>query len=163
VASDALEIHLLRHAHAGDPAKWTGPDTQRPLSAKGRKQAQRLGALLEEQGIEPDAIVSSPRIRAQETAELVAEALGMTVTLDDRLAGPLDLATIEAIAADARAGSLMLVGHDPDFTQLLRELVGGDGLEMKKGTLATIDAPRPLRASEGTLRWLVPPSLLNDH
>jgi phosphohistidine phosphatase len=160
--ADGLEIHLLRHAHAGDPLKWTGPDSQRPLSGKGRKQAERLGAFLEVHGIEPDAIVSSPKLRAQETAELVAEALGMTVSLDDRLAGPLDLQTIEAIATEVGARAPLLVGHDPDFSELLRELVGGDGLEMKKGTLATIDAPRPLRASEGTLRWLLPPSLLND-
>jgi phosphohistidine phosphatase len=157
-----LTLHLLRHAHAGDPAKWDGPDSVRPLSKRGRRQAQRLGAFLAEQGVGPDAVLSSPKVRARETAELVAKALGMRVTVDDRLAGGLDLEAVEAIAADAGAGAPMLVGHDPDFTELLCELVAGRGLEMKKGTLATIDIDGPTGPGAGVLRWLVPPSLLGD-
>ena len=91
-----------RHADAGDPAKWDGPDSQRPLSGKGRKQAERLGAFLDAHGIEPDAIVSSPRLRAQETAEVVADALGMTgpKSLEEEIA---ELQASEKVDAELEA------------------------------------------------------------
>ena len=58
-----IQLHLLRHAHAGDPMKWSGPDDVRPLSEKGRLQAERLGLLLADAAFEPDAILSSPKLR----------------------------------------------------------------------------------------------------
>ena len=61
---------LLRHAHAGDPAKWAGDDDLRPLSERGRGQARRLGRLLASTGEAPDLLIASPRTRALETAEL---------------------------------------------------------------------------------------------
>jgi len=81
-----LDLVLVRHADAGDPAAWSGPDAARPLSGKGRKQAQRLARFLREIGLEPDAIITSPKIRAAETAAAIAEGLGIDVRTDDRLA-----------------------------------------------------------------------------
>ena len=69
-----VQLYLLRHAHAGDPFKWSGPDDKRPLSEKGRLQSERLGIFLARARFQPDAIVSSPKIRAIETASLVAAA-----------------------------------------------------------------------------------------
>jgi phosphohistidine phosphatase len=157
-----LTLHLLRHADAGDPATWSGPDSARPLTGKGRKQAARLGEFLARHGHRPDAILSSPKIRARETAEILADHLDLEVMIDERLAGDLDLGTVEIIAAEAGARSPMLVGHDPDFTELVRELVGADRIELKKAALATIEVPLPLEAGEGTLRWLIPPKLLES-
>jgi phosphohistidine phosphatase len=154
-------LHLLRHAHAGDPLEWDGPDELRPLSKRGRRQAERLGAFLRECGVRPDLIVSSPKVRARQTAELVAEAFGMTVTMDERLGGYLDLATADAIVDSGEGGSVMLVGHDPDFSELLSELCGATGMVMKKGALATLEAEGPLRPGGATLRWLLPPELLS--
>jgi phosphohistidine phosphatase SixA len=162
MASGKYTLHLLRHADAGDPATWTGPDSARPLSRKGRRQAERLGDFLARKGHMPDAIVSSPKVRALDTAEIVAGHLDLEVTIDERLAGDLDLATVEAIASDVGAHAPLLVGHDPDFTELVCELIGAEGIEMKKGALATIDTRVPLEAGGGTLRWLVPPSVLGN-
>ena len=75
---DSLRLHLVRHAHAGDPAEWEGDDALRPLTRKGRRQSEQLGTFLGERGIRPDVIVSSPKVRALQTAEIVAAALGMT-------------------------------------------------------------------------------------
>ena len=108
-----LELYLLRHAHAGDSAKWTGPDSERPLSAKGRRQAERLGTFLAERGFAPDAIVTSPLRRARQTADLVADAIGIAVAVDDRLGGPLDVDDVNDIVERAGGTSVMLVGHDP--------------------------------------------------
>lgn len=158
-----MELYLLRHAHAGDPAKWQGADTDRPLSAKGRAQCTRLGRLLAESGSRPDAIVSSPKVRAAETAELVAEALGTDVRLDDRLASGFDLAALERLVRDAgEPARLIIVGHDPDFSLLLAELTGAPSIPMRKGALARVDIDGPIAPGAGVLRWLIPPDLLDQ-
>ena len=158
---DSIELHLLRHAHAGEPAGWTGSDDDRPLSAKGEGQAQRLGRFLAELAFEPDAIITSPKVRAARTAEIVAAALGREVRQDDRLAGGFDLVTIEAMLFDAgEPVKPVLVGHDPDFSELMATLCATANVPMRKGAFARIDASRPLAPGGGTLRWLVSPDLL---
>ncbi|HEX5015783.1 MAG TPA: histidine phosphatase family protein [Candidatus Limnocylindrales bacterium] len=156
------QLCLLRHADAGDPEAWTGPDDARPLSGKGEKQSRRLGRFLAEVGFEPDAIISSPKLRARQTAELVAEALGREVAIDERLAGGLDTVAIEAILFDAgEPVRPILVGHDPDFSELAAWTAGARRLPMKKGAFVRIDTVRPISEASGTLRWLVPPDLLS--
>jgi phosphohistidine phosphatase len=159
--ADTVQLHFLRHADAGDPEAWTGSDDNRPLSAKGDKQSARLGRFLAGVGFRPDAIITSPKVRAARTAELVAEPLGVEVRADERLGRSLDLVAIEAILFDAGEPERpVLVGHDPDFSDLLAELIGASGVSIRKGALARIDARRPLEPGAGTLRWLVPPDLL---
>src|SRR5829696_6179850 len=94
-------LHLLRHAHAGDPEGWDGPDAARPLSEKGRAQAERLGSFLADIGFRTDAVITSPKVRAAQTAEIVASQLGVGVTEDDGLAGSLDLDAVDTILARA--------------------------------------------------------------
>lgn len=157
-----VELSFLRHAHAGDPLKWKGDDAARPLSAKGQEQAERLAHFLVDHGHRPDIIMSSPKLRAAQTARAVARPFDLEVQLDDRLAGPLDLAALDAmlggLGGDARR--VMLVGHDPDFSQLAGDLLGVD-LAVRKGALVRIDAARPLTPGGGSLVWLVPPPLLD--
>ena len=157
-----LELYLLRHAHAGDSAKWDGPDAERPLSPKGRRQADRLGAFLAERGFAPDAIVTSPKLRARQTAQAVADAIGIAVAVDDRLGGPLDPDDIGDIVERAGGTSVVLVGHDPDFSDLAATLTGTEYLPMKKGALARIDMSLPVAPNGGFLRWLLPPELVMD-
>jgi phosphohistidine phosphatase len=160
--SGRVQLYLLRHADAGDPEAWHKADAERPLSEKGRRQAERLGAFLATNGFAPDAIVSSPKVRAAETAELLAGPIGRRpVTLDPALAGGLSIEDLDPILA--RVGDptrVVLVGHDPDFSELLAELCGASSVPMRKGALARVDIVRPVRAGEGTLRWLIPPDVL---
>lgn len=157
-------LHLLRHAHAGDPMKWDAPDAARPLSEKGRRQARRLGALLAAADEAPDVFVTSPKVRAVQTAELVAEAVGAPVVVDERLAGGLDLATVDAILVDSapEARRPCLVGHDPDFSGLLGDLLGIGPVPMRKGAIARVDVSRPIAHGRGVLRWLLPPEIVPD-
>ena len=156
-----MELYLLRHAHAGDPAAWDGPDERRPLSDKGEKQADRLGRFLAGIGFQADAIVTSPKVRAAQTARIVAERLGLAVSEDDRLAGEVSVGTLEAVLRDAGDPVRpVVVGHDPDFTELVALLCGAARVPMRKGSLARIDVARRLEPGGGTLRWLVPPDLL---
>jgi len=157
-----IALHLLRHAHAGNPQRWTGDDTERPLSEKGRRQAEGLGRLLAASDDAPDLFITSPRVRAAQTAEIVARALGAQVVIDDRVAGPLDADTVDAILlAAGPAQRPCLVGHDPEFSELLGELLGLPAIPMRKGAIARIDLPgRPVTAGLGILRYLVPPEIV---
>jgi phosphohistidine phosphatase len=156
-----IELYLLRHAHAGDPMAWEGPDEERPLSDKGEKQADRLGRFLAGIGFRPDAIITSPKLRAAQTATIVAGHLDVPVTVDARLAGGLDLGTVEAIVRDANDPVRpVLVGHDPDFSELVDILTGCSSLTMKKGAMLRMDVDRPISAGGGSLAWLVTPELL---
>ena len=157
---DRLKLHLLRHADAGDPAAWTRPDAERPLSNKGRRQAELLGRFLASGGFRTDAVVTSPKARAAETAELVAAELVTPVFVDDRLAvdfGPEELSAILANVGDPIRP--VLVGHDPDFSALASWLTGTE-IAMKKGAMLRIDLVGPPGPGQGQLRWLLPPDLL---
>jgi len=159
---ERVRVHLLRHAHAGDAFEWIGDDDLRPLTAKGRGQCQRLGAFLNEHGVRPDVIVSSPRTRARQTAEIVASALDMSVKIDQRLADGFGKQELWAMLDELGAREPMFVGHDPDFSSLLEYLIDAAGVSMKKGTLATVDLNTQLSDGDAELRWLVPPELLAE-
>jgi phosphohistidine phosphatase len=158
-----IELYLLRHADAGDPMAWDGPDAARPLSSKGARQADRLGKFLAGIDFAPDAIITSPKVRAAETAEAIARHLGVRVAVDDRLAGGVDLRTVDAVLRDAGGPARpVLVGHDPDFSGLVEALIGSAAVTMKKGAMLRIDADRALEPGLGMLRWLLPPDLLKS-
>ena len=155
-----VELYLLRHADAGDPEAWQGDDDLRPLSEKGRRQSEALGRFLRSRDFGVDTILASPRLRAVETAELVARPLGASVTQDARLAKPLDVGRLAGLLEGLEGRRIMLVGHDPDFSELAASLSGASYLPLKKGALARIDVSLPLQPAGGILRWLLPPSLV---
>ncbi len=159
-ANPGIELWLVRHAHAGDSMEWHGDDDERPLTERGRRQAERLGAFLAATDLRPDVVISSGKVRAAETAEIIAAALSMKVRFDDRLADGLGLGGLAALLGELKVRRPMLVGHDPDFTDLVGVLCEASGVEMKKGALARIDLTLPPLPGCGTLRWLVPPDLL---
>ena len=124
-------IWLLRHGDAEDGS----PDSERPLTEKGREQARAVGAALKALGVEVDACLTSPKVRAADTARLACEPLGVEPELEPKLAGgPFDA---EALAAGL-GDEVLLVGHDPDFSMAVHSLTGAQ-VRMKKGGLAGID------------------------
>ncbi|MEA2308653.1 MAG: phosphohistidine phosphatase [Thermoleophilaceae bacterium] len=134
-------LWLLRHAEAEDGS----PDSERPLTEKGRRQAQAAGAALAALGVELDACLTSPKVRAYDTARLACEALGVDPRHEPKLAGgPFDA---EQLAAGL--GEVLLVGHDPDFSMAVHAMTGAQ-VRMKKGGLAGVDT--------GELRVLLRPT-----
>ena len=124
-------IWLLRHAEAEDGK----PDSGRKLTAKGEQQARAAGAALRHLGVRFDACVSSPKVRAVETARLACEPLDLEVTTDKRLAGgPFDP---RAVAEDL-GDQVLLVGHEPDFSMALHRMTGAQ-VRLKKASLAAVD------------------------
>lgn len=160
--AERVRVHLLRHAHAGDAFEWMGDDDLRPLTKKGRRQSERLGAFLEAHDVRPDVIVSSPKVRALQTAEIVASLLGMSVKTDPRLGEGFGQRELWALLDETGAREPMFVGHDPDFSALLSYLIDAAGVSLKKGALATVDLHTKLGDGEGELRWLITPELLAD-
>ncbi len=159
--ADRTALHLLRHADAGDPEAWSRPDAERPLSGKGRKQAERLGRFLAAGGFRTDALITSPKVRAAETAELVAAELVVPVIVDERLAEGLDATDlVEILSAAGDPRRPVLVGHDPDFSWIATWLTGAE-VTLKKGAMARIDLEGPPGSASGHLRWLLPPDLLD--
>jgi phosphohistidine phosphatase len=158
-----LQLYLLRHADAGDPMAWAGDDAQRPLSAKGKRQARRLGAMLADLGWKPDVILTSPKVRAAQTARIVGRAVDVEPTDEARLASAFELGDVGSmLAAHADARRVVLVGHDPDVSSVASTLTGA-AIELRKGTIARIDlSDSALAAGNGALRWLIPPGVVPD-
>jgi phosphohistidine phosphatase len=124
-------IWLLRHGEAEDGS----PDAERKLTEKGEQQSRVAGLALKRLGVDLDACLSSPKVRAAQTAKLACEALGVEVQIDDQLAGgPFDANELTAGLGD----DVMLVGHDPDFSMAVHTLTGAQ-VRMKKGGLAGVD------------------------
>jgi phosphohistidine phosphatase len=122
-------LWLLRHADAADGF----PDDERPLTERGIQQAQDAGRALERLGVNLDACLSSPKLRALQTAQLACGPLGVEVTIEPRLSGqPFDVGDLSA-----GLGDVLLVGHDPSFTLTLHDLTGAQA-RMRKGGLAAV-------------------------
>jgi phosphohistidine phosphatase len=123
-------LWLLRHAEAADGA----PDDQRPLTDRGVTQAEAAGRALLQLGENIDVCLTSPKLRAVQTAERACEPLGIPVRIEPGLSGePVDLHRLTA-----GLGDVLLVGHDPSFSLLIHDLTGAQA-RMKKGGLAAIN------------------------
>jgi phosphohistidine phosphatase len=154
-----LELYFLRHADAGDPMTWQGDDADRPLSKKGRRQSKNLMRLLDDLHLRVDAVLTSPKLRAADTAKIVAKALGQKAHADDRLSIDFGEDALARLIAEwgPSVQRVVLVGHDPDFSHLVSWLAG-TSITMRKGALARLDlADRTIGAGHGSLRWLLPP------
>ena len=141
---------MLRH---GDAEAGEGkPDAERELTQKGEQQSVDAGRALRKLGVELDVCLTSPKVRAKRTAELACDALDCAVEEDDRLAG----GDFDPVEVAAGRGEVMLVGHEPDFSQAVA-LVTGSRVKMKKGGIAALDdhllhlllRPKDLKAIAG--------------
>lgn len=155
-----MKLYFQRHGLADWP-HWQGPDDERPLNPDGIAQLKAQAGTLQALGLELDAIIASPLPRAQQTAEIVAAALGMEVATDRNLAPGFSIEKLPGVLKPYRnAKAVMVVGHESDFSECISTLIGGGLIVLKKGGLARVDLGpgEPLR---GQLAWLLTPKLLN--
>ncbi|HEY5506222.1 MAG TPA: histidine phosphatase family protein [Coriobacteriia bacterium] len=157
-----IELYFFRHGPAGSKSGWTGEDAERPLTARGREITVGVARRLAEAGLELDVIVTSPYVRARQTAEIASSALhvGSALETDDLLMpgfGPQELRSILARHPDAHR--IMLVGHEGDFSSVVGRLIGSADLVLRKAGVAMVELA-DAGSEHGTLRWLAPPSLL---
>jgi phosphohistidine phosphatase len=157
-----IELYFLRHGPAGSKEAWTGEDAARPLTERGREVTASVARRLAETGLELDVIVTSPYVRARQTAEIALAALhvGSALETDDLLMpgfGPAELRNILRRHPDAHR--IMLVGHEGDFSSVVGQLIGSADLALRKAGVAMVEIG-DAGSVRGSLRWLVPPSLL---
>jgi phosphohistidine phosphatase len=133
-----MNLFFLRHGEAGDP--WPGgDDSLRPLTDDGIRKLELEAATLLHWNLGLDLIVTSPFLRARQTADIVAKTLNLPLREDKRLtAGALRSSEIRDIVVEHHTlNNMMLVGHEPDFSTALRTLTGGR-CQLKKGGLAQV-------------------------
>ena len=161
-----MTLYVLRHGIAEDAASG-GDDRLRQLTPRGRMK-MRAGALgLKRLGLTLDVLLTSPLVRAAETAAIVSDVYGGSVQpaeLPALAQGVPPAETVKALRACARHGDVMIVGHEPGLSGVVALLTAGsaDGvaLELKKGGLAAIDVDGAPAPGHGTLRWLLTPRQL---
>ena len=158
-----MELYFLRHADAGVSGEWKGSDFERPLSEEGAARMEEEASAIAKLRPMIDAILTSPLIRARQTAEIVAKRLHMEKVLvfDDRLEPGFGMPELKKILSERRSSKgLLLVGHEPDFSRVISACIGGGRVECKKGSLARVDMDDP-RSLAGVLAWLLPPRALS--
>jgi phosphohistidine phosphatase len=162
-----LELYLVRHAQAVDGDHMA--DEDRPLTAHGRQQALEVGAALKKAGVRLGRVVSSPLVRAVETAELIAVQTGFDGGLGissqlrpDGSWKQLVRELLEPCLAEAAPPSLALVGHEPSIGHYLSKLLQQKGLSMSKGAVVRLTLRATfLQADEpATLVWALSPKRL---
>ena len=157
-----MEVYFLRHGDAGSRESWKGSDASRPLSDEGAARMEREAAAMALLQLPPDVILSSPLVRARQTAEIVARALNLAeaLTIEERLSPGFGIDELGSIMREHRgAQALMLVGHEPDFSTVIAACIGGGRVDCKKGGLARVDF-LDATSLKGLLVWLLPPRIL---
>jgi phosphohistidine phosphatase len=124
-------IYLLRH---GDAEAGNGDDAARRLTPKGERQAEAAGQALVALGAGIDACLTSPKVRAAETARLACGALGIEPEIAEELRG----GSFDSPGLSAGRGNALFVGHEPDFSDEVGRLTGAS-VKLRKGGLAIVD------------------------
>ena len=151
----SVQVWLLRHGEA--VPHGAEPDFQRSLTDKGAAQGRAAGAALARLGVGFEAVYSSPKVRARDTARLAAESLGAAVEEVDTVAGGFDVADLrELLSAHSDGEHVLVVGHEPDLSQLVHDLCGAR-VAFKKGGIAALRVER----GSGELLALLRPSDLS--
>jgi phosphohistidine phosphatase len=160
-----MNIYVLRHGIAAEPgATGIKADAERPLIPKGEQRLREAAAAMQKMGLSFDAIISSPYLRAKQTAEIVARILKLEKKLaisNDLIPGGNPQALIRQLNGLKPAPeNVLLVGHEPYLSRLIALLASGDTtatIEMKKGGLCKLEAEELEHGHCATLAWLLTP------
>ncbi len=150
-----MRLYFLRHGEADWP-NWNKPDDERPLTERGKKEMKKVAAFLARLDLSLDHIVTSPLPRAKQTAEPVAKYFELELSEDELLEPGFGSAELKKLVKKYPGESLMVVGHEPDFTKTISTLTGAR-LKLSKGGLALVDVD--LTTMRGRLLWLFPPKI----
>ena len=161
-----MELLIVRHAIAfeRDRQRWRD-DGARPLSPAGIRQSRKAAAGLKEFCKAPDRLLTSPLVRARQTAQILTDVAGWPRAEEARelLPGEPALAVLALFGKD-RSRLVALVGHQPGLGALLTACLLGDGgalpIEMKKNAVACVSFEGSPRAGRAALKWLATPRML---
>jgi phosphohistidine phosphatase len=162
-----MEVILIRHAKSEtrDPNSWPDDD-QRPLSVEGRAEQRSAARAMKKMGIKFDFIVTSPLLRARETADLVAKGYRWTEApqVAEELAHEYSVgAVVKLLAKFPPDSAVALVGHEPDFSDLASALISKSrdvNIAVKKSGVVGIEFDGPAEVGKGTLLYHLKPGHL---
>lgn len=152
-----MKIILIRHAAAIDRGIGTS-EANRYLTPKGRESFRETARTVIRKGVKPDLILTSPLLRAVQTADILAESLAYSGPLAavDELEPGFDLPRLQQLLDQyPQVGELVIVGHEPDLSSIVADLLGlKDGFNFKKGAALRLNVePTDLRGS-ALFKWL---------
>ena len=148
----------MRHGKAEDQAP---SDHDRQLTADGAKRLETEAQVIARLGINPVRIYSSPRVRARQTAEIIANALGKQVEISEEVNFGFNVESVMKLVDGLPPNAeVMFVGHNPSMSQVVHMLSGAN-VEMKVGSLARIDLDSAPPALHGHLVWLIAPKVFD--
>jgi phosphohistidine phosphatase len=162
-----MKLYLVRHATAVDGIGGNiRTDAERPLISKGRDEAKTVASALKKMGARPDVFLTSPLVRARQTAEIFADVFGIKedkIRQTDSLApGATPDQLYKELNKEKRAGEFILFGHEPDMGMLLQVLIfGGANLNIpfKKAGVCRVDISDAPPTTPGTVKWLITPKI----
>jgi phosphohistidine phosphatase len=163
--SAPVELYILRHGEAGKRIAAGSKDSERALTVAGEQEVREVAAGLAELGVRPNFVAASPLARAQQTAEIAVKKLKVkknNFQLWDELKPEGSRLELYARLAKFKADdSVMIVGHEPYLSSLVRDLAfdgqGSARITLKKAGLAKVDITAFRPKAKGELRWLLTP------
>jgi len=153
----SLLLYVVRHAAAAEREGFPLADDLRPITAKGRRRFQKVAERFAEEGERADALLTSPLVRAVQTAEILAGASGYRgeVEIAPALAPPSAAATVLDLVRARDERAVAVVGHEPQLGELAAMVLGRFDLPFKKGMMLALSLPR--RGGAGELRFAIVP------
>ena len=159
-----LELYLIRHGVAAERGEEYHDDSKRPLTTDGIARMKKEAKALDELGVEFDQILSSPLVRARQTADVFAETMKgkpPVANIDALTPAGSPAAVIQDLGKYMRKARIALVGHEPNMGELAAFLIGAKvPLPFKKGAICRIDFTVFPPKGKGELCWFVPPRML---
>ena len=161
-----MDLLIVRHAIAfeRDRHRWRD-DGARPLSPAGIRRARKAAAGLKEFTTAPDRVLTSPLVRARQTAQILTDVAGWPQAVEVPELSPQAAASaVLSLLGKDRSKVVAVVGHQPGLGALLAACLLGDGevlpIEMKKNAVACVSFAGPPRAGRAALKWLATPRML---
>lgn len=152
-----MKLYFMRHGEASDDAP---SDELRPLTPVGRERLANAGKVLKKL-ITVDAVYASPRLRAKQTADIIAAALNQTVMIRDELNFSFSIDALRSVIAGYGEDSrLLLVGHNPSISEVIQQMTGAN-VNLKTGAIVCVDV-YPIALKGGSLRWMLTPRIMDE-
>ena len=162
--ADLIELYLIRHGVAAERGDAWPDDAKRPLTDEGIDKLRKSAQGLERLGVSFEVLLTSPFVRARQTAEVIAGELHPRphiVAADSLVPGGTYQSVMADLEKHARRARVALVGHEPGIGELAARLIGTrHAIEFKKGAICRIDVDQLPPSASGDLRWLLTPKIL---
>jgi phosphohistidine phosphatase len=162
---ESCRLYLIRHGLAEERGDAWPDDSRRPLSEEGMSRLRKEARGLVRLGVTFDVVLTSPLVRARQTADIVAGAFSARpaiVVIDSLAPDGTAQAVLSDLEKQARRTRIALVGHEPGIELAARLAGSRRALAFKKGSICRIDVKSLPPAGPGTLRWFIPPKILRE-